>query len=156
MSESVPDCVFCAIARNQAPASLVYEDDLVLAFMDLYPMRPGHVLVIPRQHAMWLEQLAPALRAHLMEVCHQVILAQKASALPCDGNNLFLNDGPAANQHVPHVHFHVLPRKQGDLQRALWSFATRYLNHFGNSARHRRLQQQAAELRRHLPTRISG
>lgn len=148
------ECIFCSILKGEAPASIVYEDEDCVAFMDLFPMRPGHVLVIPRQHATYLTELEPGLRAHLLEVCHWVIKAQKASGLPCDGNNLFLNDGPAANQHVPHVHFHVLPRRQGDLHKAITSFATRYLNYFGLAAHRQRLDSLADTIGQHMPQRV--
>jgi len=148
------DCIFCAIVAGEAPASLVYQDEHCLAFMDLFPMRPGHVLVLPRQHATYLADLKPELRSHLLEVCNQVVLAQKASGLPCDGNNLFLNDGPAANQHVPHLHFHVLPRRQGDLHKAVLSFATRYTNYFGQAAHRQRLEQQARSIAACMPDNV--
>ncbi|MEE2732680.1 MAG: HIT family protein [Pseudomonadota bacterium] len=148
------DCIFCSILKGEAPASVVYQDEDCIAFMDLFPMRPGHVLVIPRQHGVFIDELTPALRAHLVEVCHWVIKAQKASGLPCDGNNVFLNDGPAANQHVPHVHFHVLPRRQGDLAKAVLSFATRYTNYFGQAAHRKRLDDIAASIARHMPQRV--
>lgn len=148
------ECIFCSILKGEAQASIVYEDEDCVAFMDLFPMRPGHVLVIPRQHAVYLGELDPGLRSHLMEVCHWVIKAQKASGMPCDGNNVFLNDGPAANQHVPHVHFHVLPRRRGDLHKAVMSFATRYLNYFGLAAHRKGLDQTAATLNRHMPQRV--
>lgn len=148
------DCIFCSILKGESPASIVYEDEDCVAFMDLFPMRPGHVLVIPRQHATFLEELSPGLRAHLLEVSQWVIKAQKASGLPCDGNNVFLNDGPAANQHVPHVHFHVLPRKQGDLAKAVFSFATRYSNYFGLAAHRKRLDSIALSLAAHMPEQV--
>lgn len=148
------NCIFCAILQQQADASLVYQDETALAFMDLYPMRPGHVLVIPRRHAVFIGELDAPTRSHLFEVANAVVNAQKAAGLPCDGNNLFLNDGPAANQHVPHVHLHVLPRKQGDLGKAVLSFATRYLNHFGQAAHRRRLDEMAQTIAHHMPKQV--
>ena len=148
------DCIFCSILKGDAPACMVYEDEDCVVFMDLFPMRPGHVLVIPRQHATYLGDLTPAVRAHLIEVAHWVIKAQKASGLPCDGNNVFLNDGPDANQHVPHVHFHVLPRRQGDLHKTAFSFASRYLNYFGLAAHRKRLAEMAAAISAHMPQRV--
>lgn len=148
------DCIFCSILAGHAPASHVYQDDHCLAFMDLFPMRPGHVLVIPRQHAMYLGELERTTRSHLLEVVDAVIRAQKAAGLPCDGNNVFLNDGPAANQHVPHVHFHVLPRQQGDLHKAVFSFSTRYLNYFGQQAHRTRLDDMARRIAQHMPQQV--
>ena len=148
------DCIFCAILAGRADASMVYQDASCVAFMDIFPMRPGHVLVIPRQHAMYIGELETVTRSHLLEVGNAVINAQKAAGLPCDGNNIFLNDGPAANQHVPHVHLHVLPRQTGDLHKAVLSFTTRYLNHFGRQARRRRLDELAQRIGQHMPTQV--
>jgi histidine triad (HIT) family protein len=148
------DCIFCSILKGESPASIVYQDEDCVAFMDLFPMRPGHVLVIPRQHATYMGELEPRLRAHLLEVSQHVIHAQKTCGLPCDGNNLFLNDGPAANQHVPHVHFHVLPRRQGDLSKAILSFATRYLSYFGQAAHRNKLDQISRQIGQRMPERI--
>jgi len=148
------DCIFCAILNGSAEASVVYRDDRCLAFMDLFPMRPGHVLVIPRQHAVFIGELDADTRSHLLEVGNAVIRAQKAAGLPCDGNNVYLNDGPAANQHVPHVHFHILPRKQGDLLKAIVSFSTRYLNYFGQAAHRKRLDELAQRIAQHMPQQV--
>lgn len=147
-------CIFCGILADEQPASIVYQDEICLAFMDLFPMRPGHVLVIPRQHAVHMGELPAATRSHLIEVSNAIIEAQKASGIPCDGNNVFLNDGPAANQHVPHVHFHVLPRKQGDLAKAVLAFATRYKNIFGKAAHRKRLDNLAETIAEHMPEQV--
>lgn len=149
-------CIFCEILRGEAPVSTVYEDDYALAFMDLFPMRPGHTLVIPKQHGVFLEELEPGLRSHLFEIANQVVAAQKQSSLPCAGNNIFVNDGPAANQHVPHVHLHVLPRSGGDLSKAMFTFVSRYSNYFGMAAHRNRLDAIAQELAEKMPTRVSS
>ena len=148
------DCIFCSIVQGTAPASLVYQDEYCMAFMDLFPMRPGHVLVIPHQHAVFIGELDAATRARIFEVGNAVIQAQKAAGLPCDGNNVFLNDGPAANQHVPHVHLHVLPRKSGDLHKAVLSFGTRFLDYFGQAAQRRKLDEMAQRITRHMPEQV--
>ncbi len=150
----MPDCIFCSIVNEQAQANLVYKDSLCMAFMDLYPMRPGHVLVIPRQHVTYLTDLDKASRSHLFEVANQIVLAQKACGIPCDGNNIFINDGPAANQHVPHVHVHVLPREQGDLHKTALAFTTRYLNYFGQQSKRKKLQLLADQISRCMPQQV--
>lgn len=127
-----------------------------MALMDLYPMRPGHVLVIPREHAVYVQDLSPGVLEHLMAIGVAVVRSQKAAGIPCQGNNLFINDGPAANQHVPHVHLHVLPRKGGDLLPALFSLGSRLVNHFGIAGRRRRLDQLALEIARHMPDSVDS
>ena len=107
-------CPFCAIAAGAAPASLVHEDDTVLAFLDIQPVNPGHVLVVPRTHVPSLAELDGGTAARLVEVALRVQKAIRASGLRCDGINLFVSDGEAAGQDVFHVHLHVVPRFAGD------------------------------------------
>jgi diadenosine tetraphosphate (Ap4A) HIT family hydrolase len=107
-------CIFCAIVAGTAPAHRVYEDDDVLAFMDIRPIAAGHILVIPKQHASGLADLDPRLGERVFGAAHHVALGIRRSTLPVDGINLFLADGRAAMQTVFHVHVHVLPRRNGD------------------------------------------
>jgi histidine triad (HIT) family protein len=140
-------CIFCAITRGDMPASPVWEDDVCVAFMDLFPLHEGHVLVVPRDHAALLNQLPDTTRDHLFRVACRVIAAQKAIGLHADGANLVVNDGAPANQHVPHVHVHLIPRDGGDIGRVSWRFATRFLNPSLRTAAHRRrLDDIAAKL----------
>jgi histidine triad (HIT) family protein len=151
------DCVFCAILRGDLPVSLVYEDEHAIAFMDLFPWRPGHVLVIPRQHAVYLAELDADLRSHLFAIGNAVVESQKSSSLACRGNNLFVNDGRAANQSVPHVHLHILPRAGGDLVPILLSFVGRFRVYFlGMKSHRRRLDAQAKELASAMPHRVES
>lgn len=140
-------CIFCDIVAKKAAASVVYEDAHFMAFMDLFPMRPGHTLVIPKLHACYVSELTPDLRGGLFELGEKIINAQKNCGLKVQAHNLLINDGPAANQHVPHVHLHVIPRLQGDLHKALFSFASRYLNYFGAEAHRRELDTRANAIR---------
>lgn len=107
-------CIFCAIVAGEAPASLVYEDDLVLAFMDIQPVNPGHTLVIPKAHYPYLADLKPEEGAHMFRVAQQIAAALRGTGLRCEGVNLFLADGEAAFQDVFHAHLHVIPRYKGD------------------------------------------
>jgi histidine triad (HIT) family protein len=107
-------CVFCAIVSGDEPASRVYEDGDVLAFMDLHPVNPGHLLVIPKRHAVGLPDLDVDLGAQLWRAGHRLSLALRRTGLRCEGVNLFLADGEAAFQEVFHVHLHVVPRYAGD------------------------------------------
>ncbi|MFI5941824.1 HIT family protein [Streptomyces uncialis] len=104
-------CVFCAIARGEVAASLVFEDAWVIAFMDLQPVTPGHLLVVPRSHAEGLEDLPEDIGVRIWVVAHRLGRALRLSGLRCEGVvNLFLADGEAAFQEVFHVHLHVFPR----------------------------------------------
>ena len=108
------DCVFCEILVGNLPVSWVFQDDEVVAFMTIGPVNPGHVLVIPRQHAAQLADLDPAIGGKIFQGAMRVAAAIRASSLPSDGINLFVSDGPAAGQEVFHVHLHVVPRVAGD------------------------------------------
>jgi histidine triad (HIT) family protein len=108
------ECIFCAIARGQADASIVHEDESVIACMDLQPVTPGHLLVIPKTHAVGLEDLQEDIGVHVWKVAHQLARALRRSGLRCEGINLFLADGEAAFQEIFHVHLHVFPRFTGD------------------------------------------
>ena len=93
---------------------MVYEDAQVVAFMDHQPVKPGHVLVVPRHHAVLLDQLDENLSLEVYRVAHRMTRALRRSGLRCEGVNLFLADGQAAFQEVPHVHMHDFPRYHGD------------------------------------------
>lgn len=96
------------------PASIVYDDERVLAFMDLMPVNPGHLLVIPRAHAVGLADLDPEDGARMFTVGQQLAAGLRRSLIRTDGVNLLLADGRAAFQTVFHAHLHVLPRFVGD------------------------------------------
>lgn len=107
-------CLFCRIVAGELPGTFVYRDERCAAFMDIKPVNPGHLLVVPLHHATHLADLDSAAAAHLMEVGHHLAGALRGSGLRCEGVNFFLADGKAAGQEVFHVHLHVLPRFQGD------------------------------------------
>lgn len=107
------DCVFCGIAAGSSPASIVHEDALTLAFVDLRQANPGHVLVIPKAHISDVRFLDPATGAALMQALGRVTRAVDR-AFPQRGLSLWHSIGEAAFQEVPHLHFHVHPRQPGD------------------------------------------
>lgn len=108
------ECIFCRIVAREAEASLVFEDEAVVVFMDLNPVTPGHLLVVPRKHAVGLEDIDEVTSAHVWSVGHKMARALRRSSLPCEGINVFLCDGEAAFQTVFHFHLHVIPRHAGD------------------------------------------
>ena len=107
-------CVFCAIVAGEAESSVVYEDDHTIAFMDIRPFTPGHLLVVPKAHAADLAALDPADGARLFQVGQQMAAALRTSTVGAEGVNFFLADGVTAGQEVFHVHLHVVPRTAGD------------------------------------------
>ncbi len=112
MSEK--NCIFCRIVAGEAPATLVYEDEAVVAFVDTMPVNAGHSLVIPRRHAEHLADMLAEEAAPMLEAARKVAAALRASGLRCDGINFHLADGAAAGQEGMHVHLHVIPRWRND------------------------------------------
>lgn len=107
-------CIFCRILAGEAEASVLHRDALCAAFMDVQPVTPGHLLVIPIAHAVGLADLDPATGGHLFRVGQRLAAALKKSGLPCRGIDLLLADGAEAGQTVFHAHLHVIPRSGGD------------------------------------------
>ena len=107
------DCVFCAIAAGEIPCFKVFEDELVLAYLDINPFSEGHTLVIPKAHTTGLldtpEETLAVLLARVKKVA-----AHLKTALGCDGFHILQNNGAAAGQTVGHIHFHIVPRRNGD------------------------------------------
>ena len=107
------DCVFCAIAAGEIPSFKVYEDDLVLAYLDINPFTKGHTLVIPKAHSAGLLDTDDAVLAAVVPRVKKIAAHLKA-ALPCEGFNVLQNNGEAAGQTVKHIHFHIIPRYAGE------------------------------------------
>jgi histidine triad (HIT) family protein len=107
------DCLFCKMVAGQIPVAKIYEDDIVLAFLDIGPVSDGHTLVVPREHFARLHDcpadLLGQVASRLGDVARAVGTAMKA-----DGYNLLCNNGRAAGQVVEHLHFHIIPRGTGD------------------------------------------
>ena len=107
-------CLFCEITAGRSDASVVYEDDTVVVFMDRYPVTPGHLLVVPRRHVVGLEDIDEATGEHVWAVGHRMARALRRSTLGCEGINVLLCDGEVAFQTVFHFHLHIIPRYRDD------------------------------------------
>jgi histidine triad (HIT) family protein len=114
------DCIFCKIVANEIPSTRVYEDDDVLAFMDIGPIVKGHTLVIPKRHSDPITETPSALLQKIIVVVQKVARAQ-VTGLGADGINVTQANGAVAGQVVPHIHFHVIPRFEGDGHRWNWA-----------------------------------
>ena len=106
-------CVFCEIVHGAEPASVVWEDDLTMAFLDRRQFHPGHTLIIPRQHLCDVRELDHTTGAALMASVARITRAV-AAAFPNHGLSLWHSIGEAADQEVPHLHIHVHPRMLDD------------------------------------------
>ena len=143
-------CVFCAITSKQLPASIVYEDEYCLAFLDLFPLRPAHVLVINKRHAQYVHELSAQERSHLFEIANKISLAIRASSFKPAAVHFNINDGKAAHQTVPHVHLHVLPRYRGDSASFVGSLLAKPLMMLKGGLSREVLDKQAEEIRQYL------
>ena len=107
------DCIFCKIIAGEIPSAKIYEDEQILAFLDIGPLSEGHCLVVPKDHYLRFEQLpvdlASALIRQIAPVAQAVVKAVNA-----EGYNILNNNGRCAGQLVEHVHFHIIPRNSGD------------------------------------------
>ena len=108
------DCVFCKLLSGELEVSMVHQDPCCSAFMDIQPVNPGHVLVVPNRHAACLADLRAEEGAQIFRVAQRLAAALRRSGVNCEGVNFFLADGAAAMQEVFHVHLHVFPRYVGD------------------------------------------
>ena len=134
-------CIFCSIVDGSAPASVVYSDSSVMAFMDIQPIVPGHLLIIPKRHAQLISDLAPGEGAACWVIAETLAKALRGSGLRCEGVNLFVADGEAAFQDVPHFHLHVIPRYAGD------GFSLAFPDTYGQPVERTALDDAAARIR---------
>jgi histidine triad (HIT) family protein len=108
------ECPFCKIREGQLPASVVHQDPICTAFLDVQPINPGHVLIIPNEHVESFIELSSGTRDHLFQLSQTISEALRKSGIKSPGVNLFLADGKEAMQEVPHFHIHIIPRFEGD------------------------------------------
>lgn len=120
-------CIFCSIVSGQQPGAQVYRDDNFLVIMDKYPINKGHTLVIPKKHYENLLQMPTAEVSRLYTIV-PIVAKAVVSAVDADGFNVGQNNGIAANQIVPHVHVHIVPRFIDDSPDGRWP-ARRVANH---------------------------
>ncbi|MDD5110907.1 MAG: HIT family protein [Patescibacteria group bacterium] len=107
------DCIFCKIIARKIPSDIVYEDDDVLAILDIAPINPGHTLVIPKRHVRDLLDVSPEAAAKVISVAQRIAPALlKVTGAPAF--NCSINNGPASGQVVMHLHVHVIPRHPSD------------------------------------------
>ncbi|MFO7803524.1 MAG: HIT family protein [Desulfovermiculus sp.] len=136
----MPDCIFCRIVQGELPSEQVYQTENVLAFLDIAPIATGHVLVVPKEHyeTLWdvPDELTPELSQVWRRVGRAVLTATQAAGL-----NVVMNNYAAAGQVVPHAHWHLIPRNDGD--RLLHVVQGEYDSN-------QRMQEMAEDIRRAL------
>jgi len=112
-ADELDKCVFCKIMRKEIPAQFVYEDEKLVAFLDISPVNPGHTLVVPKEHYRNMYDTPDELFAHAMvkvkKIADAIVRATKSN-----GTNIGINNGAAAGQVVFHTHIHIIPRLAAD------------------------------------------
>ena len=146
-TNGVPDmttqpCIFCDIVAGKVDASVVYRDELTMAFVDVRQFHPGHTLVIPQEHLHDVRELTPVVGAALMATVARVTRAVSI-AFPSEGISLWHSIGEAAFQEVPHLHIHIHPRMRDDE-------VLRVYPHSPPTANRETREEYATLLRRHL------
>jgi len=111
--QATPQCIFCRIVNKEIPAKIVYEDEGNLAFLDIKPANPGHVLVIPKKHYQFLPQMPDDEVAELFKVV-KTLTSAVFEATGAEGISIRQRNGSVAGQVVPHVHVHIIPRFKDD------------------------------------------
>jgi histidine triad (HIT) family protein len=106
-------CIFCEIVDAKAPAVVLYENDSVMAFLDINPMNFGHTLVIPKKHYHDFSTIPAKETADLIHAM-QIVSKAVRDGVKADGYNIISNNGTAAGQSVSHFHFHIIPRFSSD------------------------------------------
>ncbi|MFA6393327.1 MAG: HIT family protein [Patescibacteria group bacterium] len=112
------DCVFCKIIKGEIPDYPVYEDELTLAFLDIGPVNYGHTLIVPKEHYANIDEVPEDILCAVIKTVKKIGAALK-TGLNVKGYNVMENNDPVAGQVIPHLHFHVIPRTEGDGLR-LW------------------------------------
>ena len=102
------DCIFCKIVTNEIPSEKVFEDENFLAFMDIKPVSDGHLLVIPKKHIVWMQDVDDETISGIFVLAKKLMFALK-NDLPCD----YVQESVVGNE-VPHFHIHLMPRYYGD------------------------------------------
>jgi len=118
-----PDCIFCRIVAGELPCEKLLEDDHALALLDIGPLADGHALLIPKAHYVTVDAMPADVAAGLLRHLPALVAAVR-EATGCEGVNVLQNNGPVAHQVVPHVHFHVIPRNDGDAFHFNWPAGT--------------------------------
>jgi len=142
-------CIFCEILAGRAEGTFLYRDAVCAAFMDIQPVNPGHVLVVPTRHAADLGAIHPVEWSKVADLGRRLATVLRTSDIRCEGVNLFLADGAAAGQEVFHTHLHVFPRFAGD------GFGLRFPESYGDLSSRDALEEEADRLRPRLELALS-
>jgi histidine triad (HIT) family protein len=115
------ECVFCRIVRGEIPATKLFEDEKVVSFLDIAPAAKGHALVVTKKHYRTLLDVPHEELRDIMAAVQKVAAAVTTAVPGTEGFNVLQSNSEAAGQVIPHVHFHIIPRKKGDKLNFSWA-----------------------------------
>lgn len=119
MDEVNGNCIFCRIIKKDIPNAIIYENEKFLAFMDKYPINHGHTLIVPKQHYDNILEMPAEIVGEMFALIPSLAKAI-TSVIESDGFNINQNNGKSANQIVPHVHVHIVPRYSAEKVKGQW------------------------------------
>jgi histidine triad (HIT) family protein len=119
MDGAIRNCIFCKIIQKDIPNAIIYENEKFLAFMDRYPINQGHTLIIPKHHYNTILDMPQAIVGEMYSLVPKLAKAITA-VINNDGFNINQNNGKSANQIVPHVHVHIVPRYSAEKVKGQW------------------------------------
>ena len=102
------NCIFCKIIKGEIPCNKIYEDDKFLVFLDIKPVSDGHLLIIPKEHVVWMQDASNEIISEIFVLTKKMMLALK-NGLPCD----YIQESVVGTE-MPHFHIHLIPRHEGD------------------------------------------
>ncbi|MHA1283737.1 MAG: HIT family protein [Promethearchaeota archaeon] len=107
------NCIFCKIIDKEIPAKIVFENDKIVAFLDIFPISKGHTIVVPKKHFQNLEEIPENDLCELIKIVKRLAIEIRRK-LNIEGYNLLQNNFEAAGQVINHIHFHIIPRNKND------------------------------------------
>jgi diadenosine tetraphosphate (Ap4A) HIT family hydrolase len=128
MDKNGRSCIFCDIIQKKKEHYLIAEDESFFVILDIFPLRPGHVLILAKRHVEVIEELHEIERGILINWVNKISQGLKHSSLGVRSTQILLNNGKEANQSIPHLHFHIIPRYERDLCSLFFNLLTRYFN----------------------------
>jgi histidine triad (HIT) family protein len=137
------NCIFCKIANKELPSSILYEDEDVIAFLDIKPVNEGHTLVIPKKHFVTLDDCDEEVAKHLIVVLKRLNISV-CKAVNCEGIFNAAMNGESAGQEVFHLHFHIIPRFKDD------GFGFRFPKSYEIKKERKMLDEIAARIRKEI------
>lgn len=136
-------CLFCRIINKELLSSIVYEDDIAMAFMDIQPVNKGHVLVVPKKHFVTLDDCDEETAKHLISVVKKVNNSV-TKAVKCEGILNLVANGKSAGQEIFHLHFHIIPRNKKD------GFEFKFADDYETKKERKVLDETAERIRKEL------